>query len=93
MRAPPGHTPWSSLTCLSPFRYTVKGVTIMAQGLVSFILQAGETLPAAEWNRPGKTSEVTVDISQSGRDGKEGVKKASHLFKLTATSYFGKGSI
>lgn len=54
----------------------------MAQCLVSFILQAGETLPATEWNPPGKTSEVTFNISQSGRDGKEGLWKASYLFKL-----------
>lgn len=95
MTAQPCHAPRSSLARLWPLEMHGMKPHIAAQGLASFILQAGETLPATEQSPPHKTPEVTFDVSQSGRDGEEGLRKASHPNCSTsrAASCSGKGNI
>lgn len=95
MTAPPCHVPQSSLACLWPLGMHGEEVTCRGQGLASFILQAGETLPATKQDLPHKTPEVTFNVSQSGRDGEEGLRKAMHLdcSNSRVTSCSGKGKI
>lgn len=64
MTAQPCHAPRSSLARLWPLEMHGKKPHIAAQGLASFILQAGETLPATEQSPPHKTPEVTFDVTE-----------------------------